>query len=102
MHPDRWARFKALLGEAIEAVIQGSNAVHVSNEQILEVTASLESRVGRVDDVIEVFVDLWLVPVEGDPTAAREVELTVQERLEPVEGGPEVLVVDLERDALHH
>lgn len=39
-----------------------------------------------VDDAIEVFVDLWLVPVEGEPVAVRELELTVTERLEPVEG----------------
>lgn len=39
-----------------------------------------------VDDEIEVFVDLWLVPVAGELVTAREFELAVQERLEPIEG----------------
>ena len=41
------------IGAAIEATIDGSDAIHVSNERILEVTASLQSRVDRVDDVLE-------------------------------------------------
>ncbi len=40
------------IGEAIEATIEGSDAIHLSNERILEVTASLQSRVDRVDDVL--------------------------------------------------
>lgn len=41
------------IGAAIEATIDGSDAIHVSNERILEVTASLQSRVDRVDDVLD-------------------------------------------------
>jgi methyl-accepting chemotaxis protein len=41
------------IGAAIEATIEGSDAIHLSNERILEVTASLQSRVDRVDDVLE-------------------------------------------------
>jgi methyl-accepting chemotaxis protein len=41
------------IGQAIEATIEGSDAIHISNERILEVTASLQSRVDRVDDVLE-------------------------------------------------
>jgi methyl-accepting chemotaxis protein len=41
------------IGEAIEATIQGSDAVNRSNLRILEVTASLESRVDQVDSVLE-------------------------------------------------
>lgn len=40
------------IGEAIEATIEGSDAIHVSNERIIEVTTSLQSRVDRVDDVL--------------------------------------------------
>jgi methyl-accepting chemotaxis protein len=42
------------IGAAIEAVVEGSDAVHLSNERILEVTANLETRVVKVDSVIEV------------------------------------------------
>lgn len=46
------------IGKAIEDVIAGSDAVHRSNERILEVTATLESRVDQVDQVIEVIRNL--------------------------------------------
>jgi methyl-accepting chemotaxis protein len=46
------------IGRAIEDVIAGSEAVHRSNERILEVTATLESRVDQVDQVIEVIRNL--------------------------------------------
>jgi methyl-accepting chemotaxis protein len=46
------------IGAAIEDVIRGSDAAHASNERILEVTANLQSRVNRVDDVIEVIGNL--------------------------------------------
>ncbi len=42
------------IGKAIEDVLKGSDTAHASNERILEVTANLESRVDRVDDVLEV------------------------------------------------
>jgi methyl-accepting chemotaxis protein len=41
------------IGAAIEATIEGSDAVHLSNERILQVTESLRSRVDRVDDVLD-------------------------------------------------
>lgn len=46
------------IGAAIEATIEGSDAIHTSNERILEVTASLQSRVNRVDDVLDVVHNL--------------------------------------------
>lgn len=46
------------IGAAIENVIKGSDAAQSSNERILEVTANLQSRVNRVDDVIEVIRNL--------------------------------------------
>lgn len=46
------------IGAAIEATIEGSDAIHASNERILEVTASLQSRVDRVDDVLDVVHNL--------------------------------------------
>lgn len=48
----------ASIGAAIENVIRGSDAAQASNERILEVTANLQSRVNRVDDVIEVIRNL--------------------------------------------
>ena len=48
----------ASIGAAIENVIKGSDAAQSSNERILEVTANLQSRVNRVDDVIEVIRNL--------------------------------------------
>ena len=46
------------IGAAIEATIEGSDAVHTSNERILEVTAGLQSRVNNVDDVLDVVHNL--------------------------------------------
>jgi methyl-accepting chemotaxis protein len=46
------------IGAAIEDVIKGSDAAYASNERILEVTATLASRVERMDDVIEVIHNL--------------------------------------------
>ncbi len=46
------------IGAAIEATIEGSDAIHTSNERILEVTATLQSRVNRVDDVLDVVHNL--------------------------------------------
>jgi methyl-accepting chemotaxis protein len=46
------------IGAAIEATIEGSDAIHTSNERILDVTASLQSRVNRVDDVLDVVHNL--------------------------------------------
>ncbi|MDJ0764596.1 MAG: methyl-accepting chemotaxis protein [Myxococcota bacterium] len=46
------------LSTAIKDVITGSDAAHASNERILAVTANLQSRVDRVDDVIEVIGNL--------------------------------------------
>lgn len=48
----------ARIEAAIKDVIKGSDAIHVSNERILEVTASLASRVDQVDRVIEVIRNL--------------------------------------------
>jgi methyl-accepting chemotaxis protein len=46
------------IGKAIEDVIAGSDAVHRSNDRILEVTTTLESRVDQMDRVIEVIRNL--------------------------------------------
>ncbi len=46
------------IGAAIEATIDGSDAIHMSNERILEVTTSLHSKVNRVDDVLDVVHNL--------------------------------------------
>lgn len=46
------------IGAAIEDVIKGSDAAHISNERILAVTANLQSRVNQVDNVIEVIRNL--------------------------------------------
>ncbi len=48
----------ARIEAAIRDVIKGSDAIHLSNERILEVTASLASRVDQVDRVIEVIRNL--------------------------------------------
>jgi hypothetical protein len=46
------------IGETIEAVISGSDAVLASNGRILDVTERLESRLGGIDDVIGVIRNL--------------------------------------------
>ncbi|MCP4606915.1 MAG: hypothetical protein GY847_41465 [Proteobacteria bacterium] len=46
------------ISAAIEDVIKGSDAAHASNERILEVTTNLQSRVDKVDDVIELIGSL--------------------------------------------
>jgi len=46
------------IGETIEAVIGGSDAVLASNGRILDVTERLESRLGGIDDVIGVIRNL--------------------------------------------
>lgn len=46
------------IGKAIEATLDGSDAIKASNERILRTTESLESRVDRVDDVLEAIHNL--------------------------------------------